>query len=218
MRPTRSPRSRARCATCTSPSSTMHPRAAAGADLARQEPDGDARPRRPAPPRDAPLPGAPAPREHGRLRRPADRNGAAADGGRRGAHAVPRPLPLPARRRVPGHERPAVRDRPQDRRLAPKPLRRRRRRPVDLRLARRGRAQDPSKFERDFPGAVGDPAGDQLPLDAADPRRREQGHPQQPGAARKDAAQRARSRLATSSDHRGRGRGDRGARRRRRHS
>ena len=100
---------------------TMHPSARAGADVARQEPHGDARGRswptgsgRPRPARRlglAALPGVPRPHALARLRRPAAGDGAPAARARRRARALPEALPLRAGRRVPGHEPPAVRDR-----------------------------------------------------------------------------------------------------------
>ena len=54
---------------------------------------------------------------------------------------------------------------------APQPVRGRRRRPVDLRLARRGRREDPRLRAR-LPRLHGRPARDELPLDHRDPRAR----------------------------------------------
>ncbi len=69
---------------------------------------------------------------------------------------------------------------------APQPLLRRRRRPVDLLLARRRGRQHPALRAR-LPRRPGDPAGMQLPLDAAHPRRRLRADRPQPRPARQDA-------------------------------
>ena len=125
-------------------------------------------------------------------------------------------LPPRPRRRVPGHEPPAVRDRPRDRRRAPQRLRGGRRRPVDLRLARRRHPQDPRLPPR-LRGRQGRPPADELPLDPAHPRRGQRRHPPQRLAPRQGArvgagrGRRRALRAAEGRDVRGavRGRGDR---------
>ena len=94
--------------------------------------------------------------------------------------------PLPARRRVPGHQPRAARCSCATRRRAREPVRRGRRRPVDLRLARRGRGQHP-RVRAPLPGREGGQARGELPLDAGDPRRGERRHRAQRSASRQDA-------------------------------
>ena len=105
----------------------------------------------------------------------------------RGPGEVPGALALPPRRRVPGHEPAAVPVGPGPGRGPPQPVRRGRRRPVDLRLARRQRPEHPRLRAR-LPGRDGRQAGAELPLHAADPRRR----------PRRGLAQRARGRTRSS--------------------
>ena len=109
--------------------------------------------------------------ERRRLRRSADRDAAAVPRAPGGAAALSRALPLRAGRRVSGHERRAVSLAAADRTGLEEHLLRRRRRPVDLRLARRRSRQHPALREG-LPRREGDPAGAQLPLDRAHPRRR----------------------------------------------
>ena len=98
-------------------------------------------------------------------------------------------LPLHPRRRVPGHQRRAVSLAAAAGAGAPQPVLRRRRRPVDLQLARRRGRQHPALREG-FPRRPGDPAGAELPLDTAHPRRRRGADRAQRGAARQDAVDR----------------------------
>ncbi len=80
-------------------------------------------------------------------------------------------VPVRPRRRVPGHQPPAV---PADQAAGgspPQPLRRGRSRPVDLPLARRGPAQHPRLRAR-LSRRARRPARAELPLDAGDSRRR----------------------------------------------
>ena len=124
-------------------------------------------------------------------------------------------LPPRPRGRVPGHEPPAVRDRPRDRRRAPQRVRGGRRRPVDLRLARGRHPQDPRLPPR-LRGRQGRPPADQLPLDPADPRRGQRRHPPQRLAPRQGprvGAGRRRGRALRAAEGRDvggavRGRGD----------
>ena len=78
---------------------------------------------------------------------------------------------------------------------APQRVRGRRRRPVDLRLARRRHPQDP-RLRPGLPGRQDRAPADELPLDAADPERRQHGHPPELLAPREGAASR---RAATAS-------------------
>ena len=106
------------------------------------------RPRRMRPPPPAPLraqarrglrrvPGAPAQGRGDGLRRPAGEHRAPAPRPPRRARALPRALRAHPRRRVPGHEPGAERDRAAPRRRPPQRHRRRRHRPVGLPLPRR---------------------------------------------------------------------------------
>ena len=88
--------------------------------------------------------------------------------------ALPGTLAVPPRRRVPGHEPAAVPVGQGARPSAPQPRRRRRRRPVDLFVARRRPAQHPRLRAR-LARRDGRQARAELPLDAADPRRRPRG-------------------------------------------
>ncbi len=153
-----------------------------------------------------------------RLRRPAARGGAALPGGARGPGAIPGPVALPPRRRVPGHEPPAVPVGQGPRGGAPEPLRRGRRRPVDLLLARRRHPQHPGLRAR-LPRRHRREARAELPLHAADPRRRACRRHQQLLAQGQEALDRERGRpadLPVRGLQRGRGGGvdrppDRGA-------
>ena len=114
---------------------------------------------------------APQAGRRARLRRPPPRGRPALRRVARDARAVPGSVALPPRRRVPGHEPAAVPVGPGARREAPQPRGRRRRRPVDLPLARRRHPEHPRLRAR-LPRRDGRQARAQLPLDAADPRRR----------------------------------------------
>ena len=80
----------------------------------------------------------------------------------------------------------------------PQPVRRRRRRPVDLPLARRGPAQHPRLRAR-LAGRDGRQARAELPLDAADPRRRPRGRLAQQRAQGQEALDRERRAASGSS-------------------
>ena len=81
---------------------------------------------------------------------------------------------------------------------APQPVRGRGRRPVDLRLARRQRPEHPRLRAR-LPRGDGRQARAELPLDAADPRRRPRGRVAQRAADRQEAVDREPGRRARSS-------------------
>ena len=120
-----------------------------------------------------------------------------------------RPLPPRARGRVPGHQPRAVRAGQPARGRAPQRGGGRRRRPVDLPLPRRRRAQHP-RLPQGLSGRARGPPGAELPLEPGHPRRRLQRHPQQPGARREEAVDRARRRREGVRDaglQRGRGGG-----------
>ena len=104
---------------------------------------------------------------------------------------VSRALPRGARGRVPGHQlRPEGAAAAAGRR-APQRRRGRRRRPVDLPLPGRV-AQEHPRLPGDVPGREGDPAGDQLPLQPGDPRRRARGRrAERASACRRSCARRA---------------------------
>ncbi len=164
------------------------------ADLARQEPHGDAgvlpgeRERRARPARRvglAALPRVPRPHPRPRLRRPPAGDRAAPARARRRPRPLPEAVPARPRRRVPGHEPPAVRDRARDRGRPPERLRGGRRRPVDLRLAGGRHPEDPRLPPR-LRGGEGRPPPDELPLDAADPGGGERRDPPQRLAPRED--------------------------------
>ena len=88
----------------------------------------------------------------------------------RNPRRLPAALPLSAGRRVPGHQRRAVSVAAAPGAAPPQSVLRRRRRPVDLQLARRRDRQHPQIRER-FSRRAGRPAGGELPLDPANPRR-----------------------------------------------
>ena len=106
---------------------------------------------------------------------------------RRGRAAkVPGALPARPHRRVPGHERRAVRAGATACRPAPQHLRRRRPRPVDLLLALRRPAQHPQLRAR-LPGRPRRLPGAELPLDAEHPRLRALRDQRQPAAQGEEA-------------------------------
>ena len=131
----------------------------------RQPPRADHRP----PGRSLPRPAAR--RQRPRLRRPAAAGGRPVRAVAGGARQVPRAVALPARRRVPGHEPAAVPVDPGAGIGASQPVRGGGRRPVDLRLAGRERPEHPRLRAR-LPRGDRGQARAELPLDAADPRRR----------------------------------------------
>ncbi len=111
----------------------------------------------------------------------------------RRAGAVPPAVPLHPGGRIPGHQPGAVSLAAAAGAGPPQHLLRRRRRPVDLFLARRGGGKHPALREG-FSRRAHRPAGGQLPLDRADPRRRLRPDRAQRGPARQDAAPGARGR------------------------
>ena len=128
------------------------------------------------------------------------------------AAPLPGSLALPPRRRIPGHEPPAVPVGEGARGAPPEPRRRRRRRPVDLLLARRGHPQHPRLRAR-LPRRDRGEARAELPQHAADPRRRPRRRDEQRGAQGQEALDGERGRPADPAlrgvRRRGRGRVDR---------
>ena len=117
------------------------------------------------------LPGAARDGERRRFRRSAAAQSDAVHRPSRGPGRLPAALPLYPGRRVPGHQRRAVSLAAAAGAATPQSLLRRRRRPVDLWLARRRGRQHPALREG-FSRRAGGPAGAELPLDPAHPRRR----------------------------------------------
>ena len=137
----------------------------------------------------------------------------------RRAGAVPALVPLHPRGRVPGHQRRAVHVAAPAGRGAPQHLLRGRRRPVDLRLAR-GRGRQHPAVREGLSRRQGHPAGAELPLDPAHPRRRLRSDRRQRGPPGQDPLDRRERGREGPPDRplgrRGRGaldrRGDRGDR------
>ena len=113
-----------------------------------------------------------------RLRRPAHAHRAPVQRAPRRARALPRAVRAHPRRRVPGHEPRAERDRAEARSRAPQRLRGGRRGSVDLPLPRRGHPQHP-RVRAGVPRRHGDHARAELPVDADDPRRGQRGDREQ---------------------------------------
>ena len=132
----------------------------------------------------------------------------------RGAGEVADRVPLPARRRVPGHEPRAVPVPAAAGREALERLRRGRSGPVDLRVPRRRHPQR-ARVRARLPGREDDRARAELPLDELDPRGRERRHLAQPRAQAEEPLVGARRRRS-GARRRGGGRALRGALRRRR--
>ena len=103
-----------------------------------------------------------------RLRRPAAGDGAAAARARGGARALPEALPPHPGRRVPGHEPPAVRDRPPDRRASTATCAWWATTTSRSTAGAAPTSEDPG-LPPDFDGRQGRAPADELPLDAADP-------------------------------------------------
>ncbi|SOT38396.1 putative LigA [Burkholderia cenocepacia] len=127
----------------------------------------------------------------GRLRRPDPHAGRAVREERAGARPLAEQAALPADRRIPGHQRVPVRAAEAARGPARRIHGGRRRRPGDLRLARRD-AREPRAARQGFPEAACDQARAELPVDGADPDRREQRDREQPEAVREEVVVRAR--------------------------
>ncbi len=134
-------------------------------------------------------------RRAGRLRRAAAARARTVPARRQAARALPRALPAPPDRRVPGHQHHPVRLDPRARGRDRESVRGRRRRPGDLRLARgqgRERAAVPARFPRRAHAA----ARAELPLHRPHPRRSQRDHRQQSLAPGQVAVDRGRARRA----------------------